>query len=424
VLIRLSFRPGVAASAVICFLSLFSTTVGAESVEHMLYSFSDCSTPYARVIADGSGNLYGTTYGGGTYGMGCVFKLSRNQDGSWSETNLHSFDWTISNQPMAPVVFDSSGNLYGTATGGGPYGNGVVFELSPSANGEWIQRILHNFGGAGDGSNPLDLTLDQDGNIFGTTLYGGRENGGIVYKLSRDKDGWTETILHSFPGDGMNGCQGWHACNPGGGVVLGPDGTLYGTSFFGGTQNIGTAYELSPRKNGTYRERVIYSFHETDGAGPDSTPILDSRGNLYGTTISGGNLTCDPPYGCGTVFQLTSTPKSTWSEHVLLALDDNTGNLAWGPVVFDRKGNLYGMADSGVVGSGMNGSVFKLTPNSHGSWTLTVLHKFPFYSRQDGRSPVGITLLRGKLLGTTWSGGENDVGTLFEIDLRGRDIGN
>jgi uncharacterized repeat protein (TIGR03803 family) len=424
VLIRLSFRPGVAASAVICFLSLFSTTVVAESVEHMLYSFSDCAVPYAPVIADGSGNLYGTTYGGGAYGMGCVFKLSLNQDGSWSETNLYSFDGTIGNQPMSPVVFDSSGNLYGTATGGGPYGNGVVFELSPSANGEWTQRILHNFGGAGDGSYPLDLTFDQDGNIFGTTLYGGTENGGIVYKLSRDKDGWTETILRSFPGDGMNGCQRWQACNPGGGVVLGPDGTLYGTSFFGGTQNIGTAFELSPRKNGTYRERIIYSFHGTDGAGPDSTLILDSRRNLYGTTISGGNLTCDPPYGCGTVFQLTSTPKSTWSEHVLLALDDNTGNLAWGPVVFDRKGNLYGMADTGVAGSGMNGSVFKLTPNSDGSWALTVLHKFPFYSRQDGRAPVGITLVRGKLLGTTWSGGENDVGTLFEIDLRGRDIGN
>ncbi len=194
------------------------------------------------MIADASGNLYGTTLiGGANDNSGCVFKLSRNGSG-WSETVLHSFNSTDGWQPTGALVFDQSGNLYGTAFGGGAYGGGVAFELSPSSNGAWTETILHNFGyyndGHGAGSN---LIFDADGNLYGTTTYAsGERKGGTVFKLSPGPNGWTETILYTFPAS----TGGPDGDGPVGGVVIDHDGNLYGVTETGGANGYGAMYEL------------------------------------------------------------------------------------------------------------------------------------------------------------------------------------
>jgi len=158
--------------------SVFLTTAAAKSREHVIYAFSECAFSTARLIADADGNLYGTTLDGGSSQKGCIFEVSRDTTGGWSGTILHSFSGVDGNGPMAALVFDKLGNLYGTTVQGGVYGSGVAFELSPSSNGGWVETVLHNFGGAGDGSAPeSELIFDKDGNLYGTTSFGGGSTG-------------------------------------------------------------------------------------------------------------------------------------------------------------------------------------------------------------------------------------------------------
>jgi uncharacterized repeat protein (TIGR03803 family) len=196
-------------------LAALSTSVFAQSPERVLYAFTNppgrpvCSgrTPSAPLIADASGNLYGTTVVGGAAEVGCVFELSRSDDG-WKETVLHSFSGPDGYFPSAALVFDEFGNLYGTTEFGGAYNSGVAFELSPSSDCEWTETILHSFGNGNDGYAPQsNLIFDENGNLYGTTLFSnGSLTAGSVYKLSRGQNGWTETVLYIFPAS--NGSDG------------------------------------------------------------------------------------------------------------------------------------------------------------------------------------------------------------------------
>lgn len=224
--------------------------------EQILYSFcslsrcADGMAPYGDLVLDAAGNLYGTTYKGGTYTSGTVFELSPHADGNWTETVLHSFNPKLSNgtgdgfAPLAGLIFDAAGNLYGTTASGGSQWDGTVFELSPQVGGGWTESILHVFDfQKGDGWQPrCDLALDGEGNIYGTTQYGGAYNSGTVFKLTPVGGGaWSETILHSFPNNnGVDGSQ------PYSGVTLDAVGNLYGTTFQGGSANGGTVFEITP----------------------------------------------------------------------------------------------------------------------------------------------------------------------------------
>jgi uncharacterized repeat protein (TIGR03803 family) len=209
----------------------FSTAV-AQPNARLLHSFNyppDCSYDAAApLITDAEGNLYGATYFGGAASSGCIFELSPTENG-WQETVLYSFGGHDGSLPSAALVFDKSGNLYGTAQSGGAYDHGVAYELSPSATGAWTEKVLYSFGN--DGWYPAsNLIFDEAGNLYGTTFFGANIGGGTVFKLTPHEDGWTETLLYSFP-DSSNGPDGY---TPVGGLVRSGKGKLYGATSFGG----------------------------------------------------------------------------------------------------------------------------------------------------------------------------------------------
>jgi uncharacterized repeat protein (TIGR03803 family) len=252
------------------------------------------------VIFDSAGNLYGTACCDGVNAQGTVFKLSPLTGGGWHFTLLHALTETDGAYPGAGLVFDSLGNLYGTAQEGGNTTNcitrpengcGVVFKLSPTAGGNWHYTVVHAFTGQ-DGEGPLDaLTVDASGNLYGTTFGGGASHDGVAFKLAKTRVGWRETVIHTFSGtpDGSS---------PYGGVTLDSLGNVYGTTQIGGTSNNGIVFEIA-LVSGVWTETVVHDFSGGDGLQPRSTPIFDPAGNLYGTTLSGGDN------DSGTVFEIT-----------------------------------------------------------------------------------------------------------------------
>lgn len=213
--------------------------------ETVLNRFGDLprggSHSQAGLIFDTAGNLYGTTEAGGAYRCGTVFKLS-NTNGRWTETVLHSFKGSDGRSPYASLIFDKAGNLYGTTYKGGAHSVGAVFKITPGANGTWAETVLHSFGAGGDGFYPYaNLIFDAVGNLYGTTSWGGANgNSGTVFKLTPGAKGaWTEKVLHSF-GKGEDGAS------PYAGLILDAAGNLYGTTSQGGADNSGTVFKITP----------------------------------------------------------------------------------------------------------------------------------------------------------------------------------
>jgi uncharacterized repeat protein (TIGR03803 family) len=324
------------------------TPSGHETILHRFGKGTDGEYPYAGVVMDEKGNLYGTTQQGGAPNAGTVFKVTP----SGKETILYSFksNGTGGEYPWAGVAI-WKGNLYGTTHGGGAYGSGTVFKLTPTEAG-WTETILHSFGNGTDGAYPVaGLILDKKGNLYGMTPAGGAyvcgsEGCGTVFKLTPSG---TETILYNFENNGTDGNTPWA------GLVMDAKGNLYGTTQEGGVYGIGTVFKLTPSRS----ETILYSFGATgtDGFFPQAGLVLDTQGNLYGATPAGG------AYNLGTVFKLT--PSGT--ETILHSFEDNgtDGYAPNGGLVRDNTGNLYGMTtgggDGGDNGKG-KGTVYRVTP--------------------------------------------------------------
>lgn len=364
----------------------------------------DGAVPQSNVALDKSGNIYGTTSLGGncdpytnnqTYGCGTVFELTLASDGKWNRKLLHQFarhSSTDGQTPRGGLIFDQSGNLYGTTSNGGAHGAGTVFELSPQVDGTWTERILYNFHGSPDGAEPTgSLIFDAAGNLYGTTNGGGNcvQDGcyGTVFELSPSASGWTETVLYRFTA----GSDGAH---PEASLIFDSAGNLYGTAYYGGSSASGTVFKLSPR-NGGWVENTLYSFtgQNGDGALPSCTLVFDGSGDLYGTTSEGGLS------GSGTVFKL-SPAGGSWKESVIYAFTGRSdgANPAAG-VVLDNSGNLYGTTSSSNYSPFYLGTVFELSP-AGGTWTETTLHGFTGSS--DGGWPRASLVLdgNGTLYGT------------------------
>jgi uncharacterized repeat protein (TIGR03803 family) len=316
----------------------------------IIYSFTgddDGSYPAGGVTVDAAGNLYGTTANGGT-GCGAVYELTPNGT-AWSETTLHDF----ANEPdgCGPawgVTLDSSGNVYGTTAGGGPNNGGTVFQLVPQANGTWVENVIHGFASGRDGYVTYSgIIMDTFGNLYGTTG-GGIYNAGTVYELSPSNNTWVEKILYYFPG-GENGSQ------PYGGVALDSIGNLYGTTQYGGTNNVGTVYELSP-SSVFWKMKALHEFSGgNDGGYPPSGVIVGTNGYLYGMTLYGGY------YEWGTIFSLATSGNGRWKEDVLHNFAEKfDGSTPQSGLVFDTLGNLYGATQNG--GAEGDGLIFELTP--------------------------------------------------------------
>lgn len=278
--------------------TVFEMTPGEDGwTFQVLYNFctqpecGDGSGPEAPLLYSKTGNLYGTATD--------LFELVPG-DGGWSESVLYQFclleNCTDGVAPRSALIFDDKGNLYGTTTSGGDYiYDGAVYKLRHMPDGSWKESVLHSFGGTHDGITPGlgSLAMDKEGNLYGTTVTG-RDNSGIVYRLTRQPNGhWKEKILHKFQG----GKGGW---SPDGGVVLDAAGNLYGTTQNGGTRcDCGVIYELSPNPDDTWTYKVLHRFIGYDGVFPMTSMVFDDHGNLYGTTQYGG------PGGGGVVFELT-----------------------------------------------------------------------------------------------------------------------
>jgi len=377
---------------------------------------NDGWTPESGLVLDNAGNLYGTTTAGGTGcssnpGCGIVFELTPNANGSWTEGILHNFTGTDGAHPYAAPVFDSRGNLYGTTHGDGVNNQGTVFELSADSSGTWNALLLHSFTGGWDGAYPYGgVSLDSSGRVYGTTSSAGTYNDGVTFNVTGQAIGG-EIVLHTFAG-------GSDGIGPTSTLISDASGNLYGTTYSGGSNGAGTIFKVSPNRHSPgWAQTLLYTFRTTqfgsgvDGANPYAGLVLDASGNLYGTTLFGGSA------GGGTVFKVSPNADGSWTESIIYAFQGALdGNTPYGSLVFDAAGNLYGTTAGG--GPRGYGTVFKLTPSLSGQWTETILYGFS--GGVDGGWPGGGVILdkAGNLYGTAAIGGYQglqNAGVVFEI---------
>ncbi len=316
---------------------------------------------------------------------------------------------TDGNQPIAGVAFDNAGNLYGTTQVGGSFGHGTVFQLEPSTSGGWKKTMLHSFTGKG-GSNPYgDLIMDAQGSLYGTTIFGGKGacNGrGCGVAFELKR-----SANGSWKEKVLSYFSGNVGVNPAGGLIVDETGSLYGTTtdWSYSYTGPGTVFKLIPNSDGSWKKSTLHTFDNTDGYNPSAGLSFDPAGNLYSTTDYGGVP------GEGVVFQLTPNSDGTWTESVLYSFTG--GSDGWRPQgrpVRDSAGNLYGVTTfGGQTGCGV---VWELTPNSDGSWTESTTHTFT--GGNDGCNPWGTSLVldgAGTLYGTTYAGGLKDYGVVFKL---------
>ena len=400
-------------------IMLIATQAAQAQTYKVIYNFTGGAGgtgPQAGVTMDARGNLYGTTFEGGSAGKGLVYKLT-NKNPNWVFTPLYDFaggnDGAI---PQSGVVFGPNGTLYGTTTYGGmgcgSLGCGTVFDLRPPATAcktaicYWTETVIHRFTDDPDGATPAsgNVIFDGAGSLYGATTFGGTGNNctgnscGTVYKLTPSGNDWTECVIYSFKGpDGVY---------PNGVIFDNAGQLLYGTTEFG-TNGDGAVFELTP--SGCHAtEGTIYVFDdETHGGFPFGGLIFDLSGSLYGTTSDAG-----VNHG-GTVFELIPH----WTYKLLYSLTGSPNYQFQGPtgsLARDSAGNLYGTTLE--EGAHLQGTIFRLSPQSDGSWTYTDLHDFPDF-KGDGSTPYGNVILdaNGNLYGTALSGGMNGAGVVWEI---------
>ncbi len=369
------------------------------SVVHTFTGGSDGGNPQAGLVLGTEGNFYGTASSGGQYGAGDVYEMSS----TGAVTVLYSFTGEADGStPTASLLF-LDGALYGTTSAGGAHGAGTVFKLTFAG----IETVLYSFTGGADGSAPgAALTHDASTNLYGTTFAGGARGNGTVFELVHPKNGsapWPEEVLYSFGavGDGAN---------PVSGVAMDKTGNLYGTTSIGGTYGYGNVYQLVPSSSG-WTENIIHQFELLgDGGTAYAGIVLDHAGNLYGATTDGGLGGED---GGGTIFKMSQVD-GAWT---FTALYDLAG---WGisgsfrNILVPSASLIY--ATTHCDGANTDGTVFELK-ETKGVWKYTLLYTFTGGS--DGYFLFSSPVLdhKGNLYGTTRFGGEDSAGVLFKIRL-------
>jgi uncharacterized repeat protein (TIGR03803 family) len=355
--------------------ALAFTSTAAAQTETVLYSFSGVSGgefPLGGLVLDAAGNLYGTTANGGNStncfdGCGTVFKLSQTASGRWKKTVLHYFAGTDGSFPDTKMIFDAAGNLYGTTLFGGGNngcpgneGCGVVFKLTPTASGVWKETLLYQFVGGFTGGNPSGLVFDAAGNLYGTAAQGG------------DSTDCPQSIS-------QGGC--------------------------------GIVFELMPRAYGYWTEKRLFLFHGPgDGGAPEGGVVFDAAGNLYLTAVLGG-VGC-APYGCGVALELSPTASGPWKETTLHQFTGGAdGGFVSPGLALDASGNVYGTTSSD--GANGFGTIFEISPTSSG-WTLNTILNLD--NSINGNIPQPLIFdPAGNLHVENASGGSTNCGTVFEL---------
>ena len=388
-------------------------------VLHSFGNTGDGKSPIEGQVFDSQGNLYGITGLGpsgngclGDEGCGMVYRLKPNSDGTWTEAVIHAFNGSDGAYPLSSLLLDAQGNLYGSASGEGHYPD-VVYQLTPGSNGTWTESVLYQFPGSPNGSGPGELTFDTAGNLYGTSEGGGLNDTGTVFSLNRSS-GWQESLLHTFDGYPYDGGAG-----PLGSIVFDTEGNLYGTTILGGAYNSGVVYKLTKQGSVFWREKVLYAFTGgSDGMSPWGV-VFGPDGSLYRVTQTGGNMGTVSCFGCGTVFKLTPNSDGTWTKTTLYSFrgGHDDGAIPTDRITFDQAGNIYGTTASGGNGF-LNlgfGTVYKLTPSSDGHWSESIVYFFTGGS--DGFDPDGPLTIdgAGNLYGTAGVGGLYYGGVAYEI---------
>lgn len=376
-----------------------------------LHTFDDTdgADPGTTLVQGINGNLYGTTYGGGTTNDGTLFQITPQG----ALTTLHSFDSSDGVGPIG-LTLATNGLLYGTTNFGGANGGGTVFSFNPSTN---TLKTIYSFctpSNCSLGSYPVAGVIQgADGNFYGTTQEGGNtacnppSGCGTVFKINA---AGTFNLLHTF--GGADGAA------PYAGLLQGANGKFYGTTAFGGNLSCnpplgcGTVFEMAGTS--PYALTTLHVFAGTDGAVPYAGVVQDAQGNFYGTTVYGGNLNCGTPNGCGTVFKMAGTTLTT-----LHSFDGTDGAYPEGGLLQATDGNFYGTTSGtpeapnpcGTTGIGF-GAAFAIST----SGTLTPLHRF---SNTDGAYPYAqlAQATNGILYGSTVCGGANGDGTVFSLSV-------
>jgi uncharacterized repeat protein (TIGR03803 family) len=438
--------------AALCSAVGLSLVSPALATDQIVYAFkglapgsSDPYQPEYGLVKGPDGKLYGTSRENGdgnqSFGKGVIFQITLRNNHPAIKRLIYKFKGgTRGSLPEGPLVFDNSGNAYGTTPHGGhmndcqTQGCGTVFKLSPpiSGTGKWTSTIIHRFSNAGGSSPKGALTFDSAGNLYGATWYGGGDNYctgdvggcGVIYRLSPPSSGvlWDFKVLHKF--------QHLVGAVPNGGMIFDQtESALYGTAEGGGTSSLdGVVFRLKKPAPGhtkwVYTDIYNFIFHNdnADGSQPQSGLVFDASGNLYGTTQFGGNLVCNSFAGCGTVFKLAPSGNSWIKSNLHVFAGGSDGRNPFSSLTIDGAGNLYGTTSSGggaFCGVGC-GTVYKLEPNG-GSFNYSILHSFQG-GANDGSVPHQATLLwdgSTKLYGTTTSGGaaSDPAGTVYSITL-------
>ena len=337
---------------------------------------------------------------------------------SWAASNLTPiYSFSGGNDGGVPhtwLTFDVMGNIYGSTVVGGKFGLGTVFELSPGSGGQWTEKVLYSFAGTPDGKNPYGgVTFDAAGNLYGTTAAGGSggtcagDGCGTVFELSPSGNTWTEAIIYNFTGksDGSG---------PGNGVVFDNAGNLFGMTPDGGVHSAGVVYELSPMPGGQWKQTVLHAFTGGDDGAIGSLGPLLFDGDFYGVTEIGG------ANNAGTVFQLAPQPGGGWRLVTLYAFKgEPDAGFPYGGVIADGKGNLYGTTYFG--GANGDGAVFKLS----GANKERVLYSFKGGSDgSDSTAALYFDQQQNKLYGTTSAGGGAgcNCGTVFDLGPSGESV--
>ncbi len=408
-------------------LIILASTCSLAQQYKVLYSFGAVSADGAGSIAgllqDSAGNLYGTTYSGGTYLKGTVFELSPNGSGGWTETILYSFCANYSNfvcldgsEPGAALIIDSAGNLYGTTEAGGSTNAGgsagVAFELSPPSQqgGAWKETVLYKFCSNNvnnlclDGYRPVaSLVFDKTGNLYGTTVEGGTENGGTAFELSHSQSGWIETVLYNFCSN-LQGSNCLDGIYPESSLLFDAAGNLYGTATQDGLHSGGLLFKLSFGAN-AWTETVLANFTKAGGTFPSTGVTADAQGNLYGPLSAGG------VHSDGALYQWNhSTGK-------LLELPFNgaNGQDPLGAILIDNRGRgFFGTTLQGGNTGGTAGVIYRVSTKG----ALSTLYKFCAQTNcTDGQSPYGnlVEDSQGNFYGTASAGGTYGGGVVYEI---------
>jgi uncharacterized repeat protein (TIGR03803 family) len=386
-------------------LAVIPTQARAQKFK-VLHTFhgKDGDGPTGQLVLDKSGNIYETTFDGGTgkCQIGCGTALKMNSAGKIIWT--HSFDLSNGWSPLGGLLRDATGNLFGTTVYGGktngrpcsPNGCGLVFELGKTGKKE---TILHRFTGEQGGYFPDGpVAADAEGNLYGVNGIGGEYGYGTVFKVGPA----SETTLYSFTG-------GSDGCTPTAGIILDTSGNVYGVTNDGGAGFCNSGYGVVFEVDTAGNETVLHTFDGGNGSNPNAQLFFDSKGNLYGMTENGGTSgVCQG--GCGTVFEVSPGQNGTWSEKVLYSFCSTGGcadgdDPARGPLVIDADGNLYGTTEAGGDSQNCNGGcgvVFKLDTAGN----ETVLHSFT--GGADGAVPfAGLTIgSAGTLYGAASAGGD------------------